>query len=328
MTPDHVDMRDAVLAWYRSNGRPLAFRRTSDPWAILVSEFMAQQTQAARAAEAWERFLVEYPTPEALAAASPADVLRAWRGLGYNRRALALRAAAISIVDDHGGRVPRDLEALDALPGVGPYTARAVAALAYGARVGAVDTNVRRVLSRALFGSGSDSPGAIALQAAADDLVPAEGPGEWTHALMDVGATFCKPRPRCEACPARTWCKFAEGAAVRGATPLAAGVAAAHEAARAEGVEFAAGAPRPSPRPRAAASGTFERTSRWLRGRILDRLRDAESGAWVEIVADGLGDHDATAIGRALAALSREGLVELAQPSQTPAPASARLPLA
>ncbi|HEX8026281.1 MAG TPA: hypothetical protein VF484_08750, partial [Candidatus Limnocylindrales bacterium] len=138
-------LRDAVLDWYRQNGRPLAFRRTSDPWAILVSEFMAQQTQAARAADAWERFLVTYPTPAALAAASPADALRAWRGLGYNRRALALRGAAIRIVEDHGGSVPRTVEALDALPGVGPYTARALAALAFGARVGAVDTNVRRV---------------------------------------------------------------------------------------------------------------------------------------------------------------------------------------
>src|SRR6185369_8966364 len=143
----------------------------------------AQQTQAARAAQAWEGFVEHYPTPAALAASSPADVLRAWRGLGYNRRALSLRSAAIAIVERHGGEVPREIVELDALPGVGPYTARAVAALAFGARVGAVDTNVRRVLGRTLFG---ESPSARALQEVADELVPADGPGEWTHALMDV----------------------------------------------------------------------------------------------------------------------------------------------
>jgi A/G-specific adenine glycosylase len=146
------ELRDAILAWFDAEGRPLAFRATSDPWAILVSEAMAQQTQAARAAEAWGRFLAEFPTVRALAAASPAAVLRAWRGLGYNRRALALRRAAIAIVEDHGGHVPSDLEALLRLPGVGPYTARAIAALAFGRRVGAVDVNVRRVLNRAVGG--------------------------------------------------------------------------------------------------------------------------------------------------------------------------------
>src|SRR5262249_10335835 len=148
---DAVPIRESVLGWYRANGRPLAFRRTGDPWAILVSEFMAQQTQASRAAEAWERFVERYSTPATFAAATPADALRAWRGLGSSRRALALRAAAIDIVVRHGGNVPSTVEALDALPGVGPYTARALAALAFGVRVGAVDTNVRRVLSRALF---------------------------------------------------------------------------------------------------------------------------------------------------------------------------------
>ena len=121
----------AVLDWYAANGRDLAFRHTTDPWAILVSEVMAQQTQAARAAEAWRRFMAAYPTPTSMAAASAADVIRAWRGLGYNRRALALHRAARAIVDDHGGRVPDSLEALVSLPGVGPYTARAVLEIAF-----------------------------------------------------------------------------------------------------------------------------------------------------------------------------------------------------
>jgi len=197
------ELRDAVLAWYDVEGRTLAFRATKDPWAILVSEAMAQQTQAARAAEAWGPFLAEFPNAAALAAATPAAVLRAWRGLGYNRLAVALRRAAIAIVAEHGGRVPADIDALRRLPGVGPYTARAVAALAFGRPVGAVDTNVRRVLNRVVRGR----PGAFTeaeLQAVADASVPADRPGHWTHALMDVGATFCRPRaPHCEVCPAR-----------------------------------------------------------------------------------------------------------------------------
>lgn len=299
MIPNSVALHDAVLGWYRANGRPLAFRRTTDPWAILVSELMAQQTQAARAAEAWEGFLDRFPTAGALAAATPADVLRAWRGLGYNRRALALRSAAIEIVERHGGSVPSDVEALDALPGVGPYTARAVAALAFGRRVGAVDTNVRRVLGRALFEA---PPTGRALQAAADALVPAERPGAWTHALMDVGATFCRPRnPRCEACPLAGLCRFA--------------------AARPVGPSMAAG---PSRTGRASPEPAFQATSRWLRGRILDRLRDAPDGAWVDLARIALGDHDAVAVESALAGLARDRLVEL----RPGAPASARLPLA
>jgi A/G-specific adenine glycosylase len=163
---------------------------------------MAQQTQAARAAEAWSRFIADYPTPAALGPANPAAVLRAWRGLGYNRRALALQRAAQAIVRDHDGHVPQGLEALLRLPGVGPYTARAVAALAFGRRVGAVDTNVRRVLSRAFFHGWP----ARATQALADDLAPPRR-GLWTHAVSGHRATPHRARaPRCEPCPLKTSC--------------------------------------------------------------------------------------------------------------------------
>ena len=308
MIPDEVgapatraSIQLAVLDWYRANARPLAFRRTADPWAILVSEFMAQQTQAARAAEAWERFLVEFPTPVSLADASPADALRAWRGLGYNRRALALRAAAREIIERYGGQVPSDVEALDALPGVGPYTARALAALAFGRRVGAVDTNVRRVLGRALF---DEPPGVSELQATADSIAPADRPGEWTHALMDVGATFCKPRnPHCLECPVRPWCRYA-----------------ARAASTARNGEVAPAA-APS-RPRAVVGRPrFESTSRWLRGRILDRLRDASPGQWVAFDMP-IGEHDPTTVANALARLATEHLLELREG----VPTEARLP--
>lgn len=303
MTPE---LREAILAWFDAEGRPLAFRETADPWAILVSEAMAQQTQAARAAEAWARFLTEFPTVHALAAATPAAVLRAWRGLGYNRRALALRRAAIAIVGEHGGRVPDDLDALRRLPGVGPYTARAVAALAFGRRVGAVDTNVRRVLNRAVAGR-VDAFTAAELQAVADASVPAGRPGHWTHALMDVGATFCKPRaPRCGACPARSWCR-----------------AALDGTARADGAHSSRGRADPGRRMAREAPAPFASTSRWLRGRILDSLRDAPADAWARLDAS-VGNHDLVAVETALEALARDGLLER-HPSD---PRLARLPAA
>ena len=163
---------------------------------------MAQQTQAARAAERWERFMARFPTVEALAAATPADVLREWQGLGYDRRGLNLWRAAREIVAEHGGRVPSDIATLETLPGVGPYTARAVAALAFGVPVGAVDTNVRRVLGRIVAGDPASIP-AREMQRIADAAVPGDRPGAWTHALMDLGATLCRAATAdCDACPA------------------------------------------------------------------------------------------------------------------------------
>lgn len=271
-----AETQRAVLDWYAANGRDLAFRRTTDPWAILVSEVMAQQTQAARAAEAWQRFMAAYPTPASLAAASPADVIRAWRGLGYNRRALALHRAARVIVEEHGGLVPDSLEALVALPGIGPYTARAVLAIAFDRPVAALDVNVRRVLGRAF---ALDAVRPTDRQSAADALVPPGRAADWTHALMDIGAAFCRPRePRCDACPLREMC------------PAAGGVLAVAPPAR------------PSPR--------FTSTSRWLRGRILDTLRDAPDNAWVRFDAS-IGEHSMAAVSSALAALATEGMITL-----------------
>jgi A/G-specific adenine glycosylase len=279
------DARAAVLAWYDASGRALPFRRTRDPWAILVSEVMAQQTQIARVAEAWSRFMARFPTPTALAASSPADVLRAWQGMGYDRRAINLRRAAQAIRDEHGGQVPDDIEALQRLPGIGPYTARAIAAIAFGRPVGAVDTNVRRVLGRTL-----DLEGSAVVQAAADACIDRARPGDWTHAVMDVGATVCRPRsPRCDACPLRPWCRFglANGASPVTVTPVLARTAAP----------------------------AFASTTRWLRGRIVDRLRAAPDGVWTEVSAP-IGSHDAIAVGAALDALARDGVVELDGPDR------------
>jgi A/G-specific adenine glycosylase len=294
--------RDAILAWYAEQGRPLAFRRTRDPYAILVSEAMAQQTQASRAAAYWEGFMEQFPTVGSLAAATPAAVLRAWQGLGYDRRALALWRTARIVVAKHGGRMPSTVPELQALPGIGPYTARAIAALAFGAPVGAVDVNVRRVLGRIVAGDALALP-TPELQRIADDAVPSDRPGEWTHALMDVGATLCRSRaPRCEACPARPWCRKASQATA----------------------EKTAAAPPPRPR---RPTSTFASTNRWLRGRILDRLRAAPDGEWVAL-DEAIGTHDLGRVRAATNAMAVDGILELA-PTVNPAETfRARLPLA
>ena len=206
----------AVLAWFELRGRRFAFRGTRDPYAVLVSELILQQTQAGRGEPAWTAFMARFPNFAALATASPADVLRAWGGLGYNRRAVALHRTARVVVERHAGRLPDDMAALRALPGIGPYTARAILAIAHGRPVGAVDTNVRRVLGRVFAGHGSrlDAGSALsprAMQALADDVVPVDRPADWTAALMDIGAAVCRPRrPACAACPLAGDCRWAQ----------------------------------------------------------------------------------------------------------------------
>jgi A/G-specific adenine glycosylase len=267
--------RSALRDWYVARARPLRIRTTREPWFVLVSEVMAQQTQIARVDDAWVGFMERYPTPRALAEASTAEVLRSWAGLGYNRRALNLQRAAATIEREHGGRVPSSVEALMALPGLGAYTARAVAAIAFGRPVAAVDTNVRRVLNRM---SGEELAPA-ALQAAADALVDQADPATWTHASMELGATTCVSRnPRCGTCPVARWC-------------------------------VSAGQVVAAPRRPAVAVPSFEHTTRWLRGRIIERLRALDDGAWVSLPS-AIGEHDAQAIESAVRALQREGLLE------------------
>ena len=284
------EARSSILAWYAENGRQLAFRASADPYAVLVSEVLAQQTQAARAAVAWTGWMARWPTVQALAVAPVADVLRAWAGLGYNRRALSLHRAAQAIVTEHEGAVPSRIEDLEALPGVGPYTARAVAAIAFRVPVGAVDTNVRRVLGRvAAGGPEAYTPGEM--QALADAVVPLDRPDAWTHALMDMGARLCRPaRPRCADCPVIAWCRYAGGE--RPATGARAG---GTNAVRSQAAH------RPEP--------AFATTRRWLRGRIIALARDAGDGAWVAY-PEGIGEHPVHAVREAVMTLASEGLLE------------------
>lgn len=196
-------VRAGLLAWYDRERRDFPWRRTHDPYAVLVSEVMLQQTQASRVVARFDRFMRRFPTAAALAGAPPAAVLAEWAGLGYNRRALALREVAATVARDGW---PSDVAGLERLPGIGPYTARAIASLAFGQPVGVVDTNVRRWLLRR-FG-GTDAP--RALQSLADALATASPDGraaDWTHATMEFGATVCRSRaPRCGTCPIARSC--------------------------------------------------------------------------------------------------------------------------
>ena len=205
-------LRENLLSWYRAEKRDLPWRRTHDPYAILVAEFLLQRTRIKTGLPYYARFLSRFPTVAALATASEADVLCAWEGLGFYGRARKLHEAAKVIVARHGGAVPADCEALRALPGVGPYTAGAVGSIAFGLRAAALDGNARRVLTRLLW--SQVKPGAEGdLESLAYDLVPVEAPGEWNQAVMELGATVCLPRhPRCEACPVSAECDaLAEG---------------------------------------------------------------------------------------------------------------------
>jgi A/G-specific adenine glycosylase len=206
-TPMHAAaFRRRLLAWYRRAARDLPWRRTRDPYRVLVSEFMLQQTQVSRVLEFYPRFLRRYPSLEALARARPARVREAWEGLGYYRRAVNLHRLARTVVREHGGRLPSEPDALERLPGVGPYTAGAVAVFAYEMPVPAVDTNVARVLRRA-FGCRT----AKQIRATATALQPRRGKSAWAlnQALMELGALVCTARaPKCEACPVNRLCDW------------------------------------------------------------------------------------------------------------------------
>jgi A/G-specific adenine glycosylase len=190
-----------LIAWAARHGRDLPWRHTRDPWAILVSEVMLQQTQVARVVPVWSAFLAQFPTAKECAAGSQAEVVTAWRGMGYNRRAVNLHRCAVAIANDHAGRVPDDLVALQALPGVGPYTARAVLAFAYERRVGVLDVNAARVHAR-VNGRAVD-------QAEADAAAPRSNPWGWNQAILDLGATVCTKRnPACDVCPLADQCAW------------------------------------------------------------------------------------------------------------------------
>ena len=204
-------LRRKLAAWYQANGRDLPWRRTTDPYAILVSEFMLQQTQVATVIPYFERWLARFPTFAALAVGDEADVLHAWQGLGYYARARNLHRAARAVVEQHGGALPPDPAAIAQLPGVGRYTAGALASFAFDLPVAAVDANIARVLARLIdLQEPIDSTsGATRIWTAAESLLPRRSGGRLhTSALMELGALVCIPRtPKCAECPLQGECR-------------------------------------------------------------------------------------------------------------------------
>ena len=274
-----VGAAEALLGWYRPRRRAFAWRRTRDPYAIWVSEVMLQQTQAARVEPRFRAFLRRFPTVSALAGASRADVVRAWDGLGYHRRAVSLHEAARAVVRDHAGRLPRAAATLRTLPGIGPYTAAAVASIAFGEPVPALDVNATRIVARAVLGAEPDEVGGAELRAAAARVLPPAQPGAWNQALMDLGREACRPSPRCSTCPLQPWCRFA----------------ATERTGR--------GAGRRQP--------PFEGSVRQARGRIVAALRQ-EPSISVRGLAGRLGV-DPAGVDAALDGLARDGIVVAAR---------------
>jgi A/G-specific adenine glycosylase len=289
---------EPVLAWYARNARDLPWRAPSaSPWAVLVSEIMLQQTPVARVLPEYLGWMTRWPTPAALAAAPAGEAIRQWGRLGYPRRALRLHETATILVARHGGTVPADLDALRALPGIGSYTAAAVASFAFGQRHAVLDTNVRRVLARLVAGqpwAGAASSASVAERRLAESLLPAEPAvaARWSVAVMELGALVCTAAsPRCGDCPVARECAWLAAGrpgagGVTGVNGVAAGVAA---------VVGVAGAAR-------RRTQKYEGTDRQCRGRLLAVLRAAENPVR-------RADFDAVWAGRAQLERALDGLV-------------------
>ena len=292
-----MSIAGAVADWYAAGHRDLPWRRPGfTAWGVLVSEFMLQQTPVARVIPRLEEWLRRWPTPAALAAVPSGEAVRAWDRLGYPRRALALHAAAVAIVERHGGVVPDDVGALLDLPGVGPYTARAVAAFAYGVRTPVVDTNVRRVIARAVNGHGEAGPPRTRADLAAmKSLLPADQDrARLVNAgMMELGQTVCTARsPHCDDCPIAAFCTW-----------------------RAAGYPAYDG-------PRAPVQKRYDGSDRQVRGRILRELRAND----VPVPRAALAElwPDAEQFSRALAGLVADGLAEPVAPASFALPGDVR----
>jgi A/G-specific adenine glycosylase len=275
------DLHERVLRWYDDNARVLPWREPdATPWAVMVSELMLQQTPVSRVLPVFEQWMLAWPTPADLAAAGAGEAVRAWGRLGYPRRALRLHAAAVAIVVDHGGEVPSSHAALRALPGVGDYTAAAIASFAFGQRHVVLDTNVRRVLARAV--RGEELPPMSVTRAereVAADLLPGDDAtaAVWAVGVMELGALVCtSTSPRCSACPVEDLCAWVQ-----------------------------AGRPAYDGPPRRGQ--TYAGTDRQCRGRLLAVLRDAD-GAVHRSRLDAVWSDDVQRA-RCLASLLEDGLV-------------------
>ncbi len=279
--PRHRTVVRRVLAWYAEHARDLPWRRPeATPWQVMVSEFMLQQTPVERVREPWRVWVERWPTPAALAAAPSGEAVRAWGRLGYPRRALRLHRAAVAITDEHDGQVPAERTTLRTLPGVGSYTAAAIASFAFGAREVVLDTNVRRVLARLDGGVAFPAAGQTVAELAAAAAFLPEQPARaarWAVAVMELGALVCVARaPRCDVCPLQDLCAW-----------------------RAAGYPAWDGPPR--------RGQSYDGTDRQCRGALLAVLRSSDEPVGLAELADAWPD--TTQRSRCLASLTADGLV-------------------
>ncbi len=291
-----IDLQRRLLRWYRRHGRnTLPWRTARDPYRTVVSEFMLVQTQVERVAPKFEAFVERFPNFSALSQASRADVLRAWKGLGYNSRAVRLHLLAQSVVQRYGGALPVDLHELRSLPGVGKYTAAAIRAFAFNLDDAPIDTNVRRIVNRTLFGLEYPRPiAARDLDNRARSLVPPGRAHDWNSAMMDLGATLCTARaPKCLLCPLRADCA---------AAPI--------DAAQLDRLRAAAGSRRPP-----GQRVPFAQSTRYARGRIVDRLRELPPGERISLLdlydslAGAIASRSFDEVRAFVGSLERDGLV-------------------
>jgi len=318
-------VRGALLEWFAGHGRDLPWRHTRDPYWIMVSEIMLQQTQVDRVAPKYRVFLEQFPTLQALADAPTADVIRAWAGLGYNRRAVNMQRAARAVLDEHGGQFPRDLAALLKLPGIGPYTAGAIACFAFEQDVAFMDTNIRRVMQRLFAGPEESAPaGEQPLLVIAQAAVPPGQSWAWNQAIMELGALICTAAaPACWRCPVRAYCR----------------AYAARRAADERMFSNDAAPPSPSTGPSSSSGGTSGRgagippeprqprrvaerreapyagSNRFYRGRAIEALRQMAPGQSLPLPAlgrqikDGFGDDEMPWLRALVEGLARDGLL-------------------
>lgn len=291
-------LQERLLAWYSAARRDLPWRRTRDPYAILLSEIMLQQTQVERVIPKYHEFLQRFPTLADLARAARGDVIRAWAPLGYNRRAVRLHELAQQVMAHWSGRLPERVDELRRLPGLGPYTAAAVACFAFGRQIPTIDTNVRRVLTRVTADRWRRPPSPREIERLATELLPAGRAADWNQALMDLGALICAARsPRCSHCPLADFCATAKALDTEPAHRPVLRAAEARTLYRAE--------------------TPFLGSPRYYRGRIIAYLRELPQGATIDL--DTLGralrvDYAPSLRGWLLGlatALARDGLLEL-----------------
>ena len=284
-------VRDALIRWYGENARDLPWRRTRDPWRVLVSEVMLQQIQVKRAVPFYEAFVERFPTARALSEAPLSEAIKAWGDLGRYRRVVSLHRTARILVEEYGGEIPSDPEVLVKLPGVGPYTAGAVACFAFGEDAAFLDTNVRRVLHRLFFGAEVPEPTAKEkeLLSLAGTLVPRGRGWEWGQAVIEFGALRCTARkPTCECCPLS-------------------GLCAARPTVRAKLATL----------PRAEkAARMYEGSNRYHRGRVLAVLREAPGEGVTllelgEAMRVGFGEEDMPWLLEVVRSLEEDGLVAI-----------------